>query len=99
LEVSRHHATAFGGLPHRRVGQDSRYTTDKTSARSTSVRSIGTATRWSHLLFESSACWATGYELRHQRFRTARDVTGGTDHAQYVGIFMTSSRLPKAAVQ
>lgn len=94
----------FGGLLHRRVGQDSRYTTDKTS----SAFYLGAFYRYGDavvpsLLFEYKRMLVIGmsYDVNVSGLRAATRYRGGTELTlQYVGVFKDKrSRLPKAAVQ
>jgi type IX secretion system PorP/SprF family membrane protein len=90
----------FGTLMHRRIGQDSRYTTDKTS----SAFHLGLFYRWNDavvpmLRFEHRRKLAIGlsYDINVSRLRSSTHLRGGMEISlQWVGAFSDQRRvLPK----
>ncbi len=93
----------FGTLMHRRIGQDSRYTTDKTS----SAFHLGLFYRWNDavvpmLRFEHRRKLAIGlsYDINVSPLRSSTHLRGGMEISlQWVGAFSDQRRvLPKGKV-
>lgn len=94
----------LGTLMHRRIGQDSRYTTDKTS----SAFHLGVFYRWNDAVvpvvrFEHRRKLAIGlsYDINVSSLRTSTHLRGGMEISlQWVGAFSDQRRvLPKGAVR
>ncbi|MBP6389982.1 MAG: PorP/SprF family type IX secretion system membrane protein [Flavobacteriales bacterium] len=87
----------FGTLMHRRIGQDSRYTTDKTS----NAFHIGCFYRWNDAVvpmaqFEYKRKLAIGlsYDLNVSKLRAATHMRGGAELSlQWIGAFSDKRRV------
>ena len=93
----------LGGLLHRRVGQDSRYTTDKTS----SSFYIGAFYRWEDAIvpmmqieYKRMLTIGVSYDVNISNLSDATRYRGGMELTlQYIGAFTDKRRkLPKASV-